>query len=1298
MSGDAAGGLGPQRERSSTMSSDAFQDCPSEMMVQLSSWRAVDTDELGHGASRRMPLLPTASETPSFQEAAAVGESFCVSAESEHVHGVSRAPTRGSTPSVAPASSASGSGSGGSRASRASRASGRGSTESVAGGAKGWAKPAEVVVVELSEEWGEDATSSSDDDLGGRFPGRAGHRGTRAAVPRGAGGAAGNGAAAAGGQPRWGSIQLGHGGRPAQPDGVEGVKVMQVSGEWAADMSDSQSEPDADMDNGKRGRERRRVRVTSADADAVPMAPEEDEDDDEPGFPRLDGRNIVSQDSGRLKLTGWRDVLNLMKSRNTRFIIISVLNVSGFIMQIWVIAIYIPLQSKTAWILLSIEGLASLLSGYITFHDADVVRYLHRVRQESNWCTHKLLVSFTFIVFGLCQAIQVKRAWARQLYAAEVMTEEDDDGERASSAMQQFGGAERALPVALITGVPFLLVNSCALLTSSWVWEPRQIQVMMVANFVTLILVGLGVIEIDVRVSTYVLKRYHLNPDIRGSRAGRFQWLYPFCHQLFRMSEVSWRVSVLSVSFFISSNLVGKELTMVAGLIDFGVCFGLLNHYSPNKERVLVHSLMALLFVVADLAHFVDQPNFAYPAQQISFWLYVWRSTEFILTLSVGAIAGHKHALDVGVERWSGERFDQKRFWFMVVLLVTTALLFLTLRHCRPIRAVGDDLHTAARTGQISRVYKLLQPDKSGQVLDVNAKTKDSMEMTPAMFAAESGHIEVLRMLIKQGADLNLQNCQKETVLHLAARRGQVDACAYLLGSRASLEISNANYEYPFDVKPLRRRRVSHATAVMKERQLEELFSKYKDVSEHRRMTGMASKTRSQPIGSQPSVRAYQNVPAPICASVQLRGLFPDAADDDTPSPRALHSVSGLVFAKSAGVFARVVLARASDEVGTVRLGALKKVGELGRGGFGHVIEVELPPEASNSIFRRQSVNRRFALKLQLKQQSSRNLSAYSEVFALRTVHHPFIVRLERAFQTPKFFALLLELCPTDLNRILCETLDENGRCIGVPEKRCAKYMAQVMLALGFLHEGMEGWNMVYRDVKPENILISAEDDAKLTDFGLAKVVTSADRMEMRQTMCGTMGFVPPEMFSDEYTDDSLATLSSRLSLAKSGGLAAAALADSLQAADTVGGHGDGVGGGERATCSTRRSSGRFDIFKMDTYSFGVTLQVTLLGEDGAQKKEVRRKGEMLLPLNHSEEENRELLRKLTTEKGRSPPMSEEAYDLLVRHLLPCNPAKRFRLFDPEVVNHPFWLTNLGCEDVKLCLMGPARRKHHNSH
>ena len=57
------------------------------------------------------------------------------------------------------------------------------------------------------------------------------------------------------------------------------------------------------------------------------------------------------------------------------------------------------------------------------------------------------------------------------------------------------------------------------------------------------------------------------------------------------------------------------------------------------------------------------------------------------------------------------------------------------------------------------------------------------------------------------------------------------------------------------------------------------------------------------------------------------------------------------------------------------------------------------------------------------------------------------------------------------------------------------------------MFEYMHGMNIIYRDLKPENLLVSADGYLKLTDFGFAKVVVNRT-----YTLCGTPEYIAPEI------------------------------------------------------------------------------------------------------------------------------------------------------------------------------------------
>ena len=125
-------------------------------------------------------------------------------------------------------------------------------------------------------------------------------------------------------------------------------------------------------------------------------------------------------------------------------------------------------------------------------------------------------------------------------------------------------------------------------------------------------------------------------------------------------------------------------------------------------------------------------------------------------------------------------------------------------------------------------------------------------------------------------------------------------------------------------------------------------------------------------------------------------------------------------------------------------------------------------------------------------------------------MEHPFIVTLRYAFQTKdKLFMLFDYINGGELFFHLknCETFEI---------ERAKFYAAEIVIALCFLHSK----GILYRDLKPENVLLGADGHVKLTDFGLAKQLKShlpQNSGEMKaNSFCGTAEYLAPELIRGE--------------------------------------------------------------------------------------------------------------------------------------------------------------------------------------
>eukprot|EP00919_Chromeraceae_sp_WS-2016_P050202 GHVR01119052.1.p1 GENE.GHVR01119052.1~~GHVR01119052.1.p1 ORF type:complete len:341 (+),score=60.93 GHVR01119052.1:88-1110(+) len=125
-----------------------------------------------------------------------------------------------------------------------------------------------------------------------------------------------------------------------------------------------------------------------------------------------------------------------------------------------------------------------------------------------------------------------------------------------------------------------------------------------------------------------------------------------------------------------------------------------------------------------------------------------------------------------------------------------------------------------------------------------------------------------------------------------------------------------------------------------------------------------------------------------------------------------------------------------------------------------------------------------------------------TERSVLEYITHPFIVTLIYAFQTPKKLYLILEYCPGG------ELYFHLSRARKFTESRACFYAAQILLALQHLHSV----NIVYRDLKPENVLLDADGNIRLTDFGMSKEGIM-DNFSAR-SLCGTPEYLAPEILN----------------------------------------------------------------------------------------------------------------------------------------------------------------------------------------
>ena len=168
----------------------------------------------------------------------------------------------------------------------------------------------------------------------------------------------------------------------------------------------------------------------------------------------------------------------------------------------------------------------------------------------------------------------------------------------------------------------------------------------------------------------------------------------------------------------------------------------------------------------------------------------------------------------------------------------------------------------------------------------------------------------------------------------------------------------------------------------------------------------------------------------------------------------------------------------------------------IGKGSFGKVLLVS---KKDNSTLYAMKI-----LKKKVVAATNQKDHTKTEREIMESIKSPFIVQLKFAFQTETKLYMAMEYMKGG------ELFFHLRKCGRFTEERATFYAAEILLALEALHQR----NFIYRDLKPENVLLDESGHIKVTDFGLSKSGMKGSKKAF--TFCGTPEYLAPEVLRNE--------------------------------------------------------------------------------------------------------------------------------------------------------------------------------------
>ncbi|KAJ1106706.1 hypothetical protein NDU88_004106 [Pleurodeles waltl] len=198
---------------------------------------------------------------------------------------------------------------------------------------------------------------------------------------------------------------------------------------------------------------------------------------------------------------------------------------------------------------------------------------------------------------------------------------------------------------------------------------------------------------------------------------------------------------------------------------------------------------------------------------------------------------------------------------------------------------------------------------------------------------------------------------------------------------------------------------------------------------------------------------------------------------------------------RSLGARCRNSIASCTDE--QPHIGNYRLLKTIGKGNFAKV-------KLARHILTGREVAIKIIDKTQLNPTSLQKL--FREVRIMKGLNHPNIVKLFEVIETEKTLYLVMEYAS---GGEVFDYLVSHGR---MKEKEARAKFRQIVSAVHYCHQK----NIVHRDLKAENLLLDADANIKIADFGFSNEFTLGSKLD---TFCGSPPYAAPELFQGKKYD-----------------------------------------------------------------------------------------------------------------------------------------------------------------------------------